>query len=783
MQPGELADVKEWVDYLRRHKPEGVCSLCEVPLEPAKRQELLAWPQQCKASRLQDFLDNDYYDSARQHSAADALGLTLLWFASVYGREQASEGEIWPSVARQFPEDSKAVLFSQGHPRAALKWALESCCRRFDIRHAFGRQGGQAYYVTVYLQFGFTRNGMANLSQWLAGYGQPAAVRILLLESSTFRHLWSKLLANQAAPENPFWPEGWKGQSEEPACPARLCWTESGPEFELDFTRLFPGLEDGSYQMDEPFEFFQVIEGVPHPSGVMCESTRSELSLTITSFTTGQTFSREVSLWSGDLQFWDDHGKPRRQPVSGGTVRLPEGCRVRSGVQRSYDCWVQLGALPLEIVDDCGQKVEWTTQTVGALQQVQLEWEPHLIKTLPHDLEGILRNLPPETRVAGAEVSDYYGAWHVRTELPADLRQNSWPLRLRHQGRTRTVRADLKLDLITWEKKGEWRTFEDQGKADLGELERQSLRFLGDFSNFGLLEGHRFLGRPPSGTSRLRGLSGYGAPLLLRKGPFNPLDQPDRRLFSSICQQGVLEHAQLENGRFLVKSRIPLTDRHFLLFWNGQAMHKVNYRDGGELPLENPLLIAVGYGSAWLGSYWTRNRPPQSQAEPRLAAHLMRWGHMPLLAYGCQALARHWIKGREFDYLSAWMENDFDGLAQREDEGWYEVLRAFFSSDFALNGEQARTLLKIAPWQSWLRVHPRLLVRLLTLGECSQEIRYLARLLEGDLEGRVEREMGVDRGWLQHLLGLYFDDKAHVDLDVALAFPGFQQLVLQESLR
>jgi len=273
-----------------------------VPLSQEQRAELLAWPAQCKASRLEDHLANNFQDPARGHSAADSLGLTLLWFASLYGREYASEGEIWPPVSRQFPEESRAVLFAQGHPRVALKWALESCCNRFELRHAFGRHGGQAYYVTVYLQFGFTRNGMVNLAQWLSGYGRPTAVRILLQESPAFQELWAKLQANQSAPENPFWPEGWKGQAEEPVQLARLRWSEEGPEFELQLSRLFPGLEDGSYQVDEPFEFFQVIDGEPNPANLTCAPDTPELSLTLTSLTTGESYFREVLLWDGELQ-------------------------------------------------------------------------------------------------------------------------------------------------------------------------------------------------------------------------------------------------------------------------------------------------------------------------------------------------------------------------------------------------------------------------------------------------------------------------------------------------
>ncbi|MFN8611332.1 MAG: hypothetical protein U0931_27555 [Vulcanimicrobiota bacterium] len=771
--------MNEWVDYLRQHKPAGLCSLCEIPLTPEHRAQLLNWPAQAKASRLEEFLRNDYCDPARQHSAADALALTLLWFATLYGREHASEGEIWPPVSRQFPEESRGVLFAQGHPRAALKWALESCCRRFDLRHAFGRHGGQAYYLTVYLQFGFTRNGMLNLSQWLTGYGQPTAVRILLQESATFRKLWASLQANQPASENPFWPEGWKGQSEQST--ARLVWDEQGPWFQLDFARLFPGLEDGSYQLAEPFEFFQVIEGVPHPASVLCQPEQADLALTLTSLSTGDHFHCEVSLWTGELQFWDEHGKPRKQPSAGGTIYLPEGYHLKSPARRQYKNWAQLTSLPLELADETGQPLEWATASAGPLQKVELTWEHHFIRSLPHRLEGVLRNLPADTRIDGAEISEFFGAHQVQVELPPTLRQASWTLRLRHQGRTRTLRAPLNLELVTWQSSGEWRLFEDQGKVDLGGL--PAFRFLGDFSEFGLLEGHRFLGRPPAGTAHFRGLSGYGAPLILRRGPFNPLDNPDRRLFSSLCNHGVLQCARFEGDRFQLTSRIQLSPKHFLLFWDGCEMLKIPYVSEGQLPLTNPLLVAVGYGSAWLGSVWTRNCPPQQQTNPRLAAHLMRWAHMALLEYGNQALARHWMRGKEFEFLSAWMEPELMGLAHREDEGWFEVLRALFPQDVPLNSHQARSLLKLAPWQSWLRIHPGLLERLLSLGECSQEIQYLARLLDGDLESRVEQEMGVDRGWLQHLLGLYFERKPHLDLDVALAFPSFQQLVLRESLR
>lgn len=759
--------------------------MCEVPLGPEKRAELLVWPVEIKASRLQHCLENDFFDDNREYSPAESLGLTLLWFAALYGRENASEGEIWPHVAQQFPAESRSVLFAQGHPRPALKWALERGCKRFGLRHAFGRHGGQAYYVTVYLQFGFTRRGLANLPQWLSGYGLPTAVRLLLQESDAFRQLWSKLQANQAAPENPFWPEGWTGQAAQAYNGAKLVWSEHGPEFEIHFAEVFPGLADGSYQLEEPFEWFQVIEGVAFPSSVTCDPEPGSRSLSLSSLCDEQTHFQELDLWDGEVQFWDQHGRTRRNPVVGGSVHVPTGWTVQSATLRTHGDWAQVADLPLTLQDDEGQTQVWTSSSNNPLQQTTLQWETGKISWLPHQLEGILHHLPEGTRVRGAEVSDYFGSWHVQCELPADLKQAGWGLRLQHQGRTRTLQGDLNLKVITWQVNGQWKTFEDQGRLDVGRLQHRPFRFLGDFADYGLLEGNRFLGRPGSTTSPIRGLSGYGAPLTLRRGPFNSQDEPDRRLMSSLTHQHLIRTVHFEDGQYQLElnSAAEPGPKHFLIFWDGLHMVRQPYALRGPLPTDKPLLVALGYGRSWLGSFWTRNRPPLKPENPRLAAHLMRWARMPLLEYTHRCLAQQWMRGQELVYAMAWMETEFDGLEHSQDEGWFEVLRALLPTDLEVSPDEARQLLRLAPWHSWLRVHPRLLEDLLSTAECTQEIAYLCRLLEEDLESKTEQEMGVDRGWLKRLLEIYFEGRSCQDLDLALAFPAFQQLVLRESLR
>src|SRR5262249_5458153 len=60
----------------------------------------------------------------------------------------------------------------------------------------FDLEGSQNYYVSIYLQFGFTQRGLAQLPFWLAGHAQTVTIQYLLgssLGSDTFKKLWSAL--------------------------------------------------------------------------------------------------------------------------------------------------------------------------------------------------------------------------------------------------------------------------------------------------------------------------------------------------------------------------------------------------------------------------------------------------------------------------------------------------------------------------------------------------------------------------------------------------------------
>ena len=126
------------------------------------------------------------------------LGLMLLFLSAEVGRREATEGWLWQVVGkRRFGADVQTVLFTSGQPSAQFKAAVESAASDFRLRHVVGAAGLQRWMDTVYLQFGFTRQGfIRSLPSWLATQSGTVAVDMLLrgdLGSTSFQTLWSAL--------------------------------------------------------------------------------------------------------------------------------------------------------------------------------------------------------------------------------------------------------------------------------------------------------------------------------------------------------------------------------------------------------------------------------------------------------------------------------------------------------------------------------------------------------------------------------------------------------------
>jgi len=175
-------------------------SLCELWLDEEDYAWLRQWARALHRSDAYRWLGmvplRDAVPSVPGLVRREALGLLLLLLASEVARREATEGSVWPVLPTCFNDETRKLLIGTGHPTTEMKEALEAAARRFGLRQVFGVAGVQGYYLSVYLQFGFTEQGIERLPWWLAGYGEVDAVRELLdgtQRSRSFGELWQAL--------------------------------------------------------------------------------------------------------------------------------------------------------------------------------------------------------------------------------------------------------------------------------------------------------------------------------------------------------------------------------------------------------------------------------------------------------------------------------------------------------------------------------------------------------------------------------------------------------------
>ena len=197
-QPGSIARAARALSSLLEHLP-APRSIAELRIGHEDIERLWRWaaempPAAASWSANQRIVPN--LGATRQQ----AFGLVFLAFAAETARRDASEGRVWEPIRRRLSAAAAVELFVSGQPRQELKDALESACRRWQLRHVFGLEGQQAWYTSVYLQFGFTaRTIESRLPARLAHTESvPTAVDHLLhdrrLHSASFASLWDTLI-------------------------------------------------------------------------------------------------------------------------------------------------------------------------------------------------------------------------------------------------------------------------------------------------------------------------------------------------------------------------------------------------------------------------------------------------------------------------------------------------------------------------------------------------------------------------------------------------------------
>ena len=132
------------------------------------------------------------------------LGALFICAGAEICREESSEDSVWPAIRRILPKSHALqgeLFMSNGQPTLLTKTIISDAARALNLRNAMDIEGTQQWFVTIKLQFGFTRRGAENrLAEWLVNLGSPHAVQYLNGESEfpelisrSFQSLWKAL--------------------------------------------------------------------------------------------------------------------------------------------------------------------------------------------------------------------------------------------------------------------------------------------------------------------------------------------------------------------------------------------------------------------------------------------------------------------------------------------------------------------------------------------------------------------------------------------------------------
>ncbi len=127
-------------------------------------------------------------------------GLFLLAILSDHARRNARGDQIWSCMKTLSMQDSlRAELFqSNGQPKQNLRQLIESTAYHWNLRHVFDIPGHMSWFLTIFLQFGFSLPAaQRRLPFWLSGH-LPVALTYLTgtrMQSPAFVLMWQSLRA------------------------------------------------------------------------------------------------------------------------------------------------------------------------------------------------------------------------------------------------------------------------------------------------------------------------------------------------------------------------------------------------------------------------------------------------------------------------------------------------------------------------------------------------------------------------------------------------------------
>jgi len=172
------------IEKFSKHLTNNQFSTVELRLDEEDYMKLLDWlALPIEKSRIQRAMINGSYTilGRNRHSDDTVIGVLLLCLYAEHSRRYGTEGAFWPTISElRWPEHIKQSWFLNNKPTENHKSVLLNAARRFGLRNAF-EEGGQEWFITCKLQYGFTLRGAEeNLHEWLSSdYHLTRALRVL----------------------------------------------------------------------------------------------------------------------------------------------------------------------------------------------------------------------------------------------------------------------------------------------------------------------------------------------------------------------------------------------------------------------------------------------------------------------------------------------------------------------------------------------------------------------------------------------------------------------------
>lgn len=228
--------------------------------------------------------------------------------------------------------------------------------------------------------------------------------------------------------------------------------------------------------------------------------------------------------------------------------------------------------------------------------------------------------------------------------------------------------------------------------------------FRSHIKEWAIMEGDSWIGRPHVTPHPIGSVGGLGAPLRLRRGPYNAI-KPDIPLAREVVNRGIIADMKPRHEYDATTYDIHLTypielsEQHEVVIWDDSGHFHiadpdytlVQLRQTSTWVLElpetavRPLVIAIAYKGVRLGAWWEHDWTSllqQNMQDVKTMATMLRWFQLPILSNLSRTQVQQFAQRSASTILPIWLSDaPLDSHLQwaGEDDQWLSAVRTLFN--------------------------------------------------------------------------------------------------------